>query len=939
MNTLNKKAFTLVELLSVVVLLGVISIIIIPNITKLLTDSKTDLYNNQIEVIKVAAKLWTSNEENKLFLINNQEWPYVITLGDLQDGAYIDKDIKNPLNDELFSDSMLIYINYENNQYTYQIDENTVDGNSQIITLLGDKSYSLEVKSDYIEPGVSAKDLNNNDISENIEVKFYKNGLPVDNIDTTTLSNYTIKYSVSYFDLEGNANSAVAFRRVKVVDTTAPVIVCSECTSNIVQVESTSTYILPEVTATDNYDGSVFISKIGSFSTIIPGKRKIVYFATDSSGNSASLEINFDIQDTIAPVIDSITQIGVEGGYLIYVIDATDSGSGIKEYSIDGGLTWQKSNKINVPLGGTLRNLVVKDNAGNISSSQQKDYYSKEFAYTGSEEVFIVPATGYYKIEAWGAQGGAYTTYVPGNGAYTSGYIYLEKDEVIHVNVGGQGSTAASSSNYTDGGYNGGGKANYEAGTGGGATDFRYGSNTLNDRIMVAAGGGGTGRVAAATIGGHGGSLIGVDGGDYNASSLNGGSGGTQIAGGLATTATTAGTSGSLGIGGNGGYNSSNAHGSGAGGGGYYGGGGGSARTGGGGGGSSYISGYTGCVAITSSTDRTPKTGCDSDTTDITCSHHFSGKIFIKTRIKPGNEAIPTHDGTGIMIGNTGNGFAKITYMEPQEIVFKDGTPVYYDIAIGAVCTNYHEDNSITGYNGTESTKTTDNQNSCLKFYAFNDDKENERVNLLLDHNTTSQAYWTNSSSPNNRKGPIDTLNQLYLDTSSWKGTEILKNYTLYQENSDGTKYGDYTIEYNPTGTENDYKARLIRVQELAEITGADQKEGLMFDEKTTSYSNNFYFDSLTTSPHNRCKKGSTSACNYGWLYDRTSATCIERGCLNNATGTDSLNGYWTATSAFGSQYVAWAVRNFGLMDEFDVKNQTNGVRPVIEVLKVNLIN
>ena len=41
------------------------------------------------------------------------------------------------------------------------------------------------------------------------------------------------------------------------------------------------------------------------------------------------------------------------------------------------------------------------------------------------------------------------------------------------------------------------------------------------------------------------------------------------------------------------------------------------------------------------------------------------------------------------------------------------GEIVYYDVLTGKTCTNYHEDNSLTGYNGING---TGNQNSCLKF-------------------------------------------------------------------------------------------------------------------------------------------------------------------------------------------------------------------------------
>lgn len=100
----------------------------------------------------------------------------------------------------------------------------------------------------------------------------------------------------------------------------------------------------------------------------------------------------------------------------------------------------------------------------------------------------------------------------------------------------------------------------------------------------------------------------------------------------------------------------------------------------GGSGGSSFISGYNGCVAITSDSDRTPRLDsnnnqCFDGTTDITCSYHYSGYIFTDTIMIDGQGykwttergievvGMPTYDGNGTMTGNSGNGYAKITYL------------------------------------------------------------------------------------------------------------------------------------------------------------------------------------------------------------------------------------------------------------------------------------
>ena len=131
-----------------------------------------------------------------------------------------------------------------------------------------------------------------------------------------------------------------------------------------------------------------------------------------------------------------------------------------------------------------------------------------------------------------------------------------------------------------------------------------------------------------------------------------------------------------------------NTYGKGGGGGGYYGGGSvadstsssnTSAGYDGGAGGSSYISGHTGCVAITSQSTLDARTGtggeaCSEGGTDNLCSIHYSNNVFTNTvmvdgqgyewtNIKGSQTGMPTHDGTSTMNGNDGNGYAKITYL------------------------------------------------------------------------------------------------------------------------------------------------------------------------------------------------------------------------------------------------------------------------------------
>ena len=249
-------------------------------------------------------------------------------------------------------------------------------------------------------------------------------------------------------------------------------------------------------------------------------------------------------------------------------------------------------------------------------------------------------------------------------------------------------------------------------------------------------------------------------------------------------------------------------------------------------------------------------------------------------------------------------------------VTYTNGEVVYFNVSTGTKCSSldYTLANSNTGYNGIN---PSSEQTSCLKFYAFNDDG-GDTINLILDHNTTATIAWNSSGS--NKSGPSEVLTQLNNDTKSWVGTEIQSNYTMDQSTHSGSKY---TIDYS------EYKARLITAQEVAQITG-----NASWDEKTTV--NYYYLDSKTSKASDTCTDGNTTGCSYGWLYDRTNTSCIDRGCLNNSD--QETYGYWTASSRASGFYFVWRVRYSSHVGG-NTAGDANafGVRPVITVSKSNL--
>ena len=309
------------------------------------------------------------------------------------------------------------------------------------------------------------------------------------------------------------------------------------------------------------------------------------------------------------------------------------------------------------------------------------------FDYTGSEQTFTAPVSGTYKLETWGAKGvDNGNGLIGGLGGYASGNINLNEAKNLYIYVGGVGQINVSnnqdlSDNYINeyfgsvaGGYNGGGASGTQSiysTSGGGATDIRINNgawnnfNSLKSRIIIAAGGGGSSyHDGFVGQGGAGGGLIGQNGQSTKDPDTRYSGGGTQTKYGYAGEVDFLGSFGSGGTG----YLKKSPKIlkiDGGGGSGYYGGSAGDDWGAGGAGGSSFISGHNGCDAIKeeSTEDNIIHTGQ---------SIHYSGLYFTDTVMIDGEGykwtdkkeeqiGMPSHSDNSIIMGNSGNGYARIT--------------------------------------------------------------------------------------------------------------------------------------------------------------------------------------------------------------------------------------------------------------------------------------
>lgn len=163
---------------------------------------------------------------------------------------------------------------------------------------------------------------------------------------------------------------------------------------------------------------------------------------------------------------------------------------------------------------------------------------------------YIIPRTGWYRLQVWGAKGGnseQSNNYgqnrigVGGNGGYSSGLVKLTEGEIIYLYAGGLGTSGVPGK----GGFNAGPDDTYgngsntsegsgrKTGGGGGASDIRIGSSSLYARVIVAGGGGGAGSYTWGSEG-DGKDTGGAGGGSEGKPGTTGtpGGGGRQTAGG-----------------------------------------------------------------------------------------------------------------------------------------------------------------------------------------------------------------------------------------------------------------------------------------------------------------------------------------------------------------------------------------------------------------------
>ncbi len=151
------------------------------------------------------------------------------------------------------------------------------DTTAPVLTLSGASSMTLAVGTAFVDPGATATDNKDGNLTASI----VKSG----SVNHLLLGTYTITYNVT--DAAGNAAAPVT-RTVTVVDTVKPVITLTGSAS--ISIKRYSTFTDPGATASDNYDGNITskITKTSTVKTGTLGTYTVTYNVKDNSNNAAT---------------------------------------------------------------------------------------------------------------------------------------------------------------------------------------------------------------------------------------------------------------------------------------------------------------------------------------------------------------------------------------------------------------------------------------------------------------------------------------------------------------------------------------------------------------------------------------------------------------------------------------------------------------------------
>lgn len=344
----------------------------------ILTYTATDNSGNsstitrKVKVIDTTAPDITLNGKNEVTVEAGSKYEELGAIGkDIVDGE-LKATISGEINTSKIGEYKLTYTvtDSSGNSATTTRKINVKDTKEPDIILNGKNEITIEAGTKYEELGANAKDL----FEGKKEVKISEK------VNVSEPGEYMVTYTAE----DTSGNKAVAIRKVKVVDTTSPIIIFNG--DKEITIEAGTQYVEPGASGKDIVDGSVEVKISGVIDTSKVGEYKINYSTSDKAGNKASAVRKVKVVDRVAPIItlNGESKINLEVGdkYEELGAVAKDKVDGIIPVTINGEVDINKAGEYTI----TYKAI---DNSKNESTISRKVKVSEKIAEDEDNQVKV----------------------------------------------------------------------------------------------------------------------------------------------------------------------------------------------------------------------------------------------------------------------------------------------------------------------------------------------------------------------------------------------------------------------------------------------------------------------------------------------------------------------------------------------------------------------
>lgn len=326
----NNKAFTLIEILAVVIILSLLLIIAVPSVINIIKKSKERTFENTKSIVEKVARDYYSLNEKSVEINDNVGY---IPLSDIAKYTGVVKDPNGKVCDgrvkvSLIKENKYIYEAQLSCGKGYDINEDII---APVINLNGENTVYLWKGIDtYIET-VTAIDNIDGDLTNSIQITIRdtSNASIVSNIDTSKLGEYEIEYRV----VDSSFNVAKSIRKVIVrEDNESPLVAIINETEGVksshsvrVEVTDASPYTKyyqwtlnsnPPASDDLNWHSYIYDSEITGSDSLVYGATGDYYLhikAVDDKGNTTIVSddnlLSFDNSDLVVILTPDNTNI------------------------------------------------------------------------------------------------------------------------------------------------------------------------------------------------------------------------------------------------------------------------------------------------------------------------------------------------------------------------------------------------------------------------------------------------------------------------------------------------------------------------------------------------------------------------------------------------------------------------------------------------------